>query len=109
MDKNEIRLPGVIVRSIQGRDRFRTFAVVEIDPDCPTAPLVIADGKLHPLKSRKHKNPAHLRLLGVPGESDRKKLTESPDDGQIAEICAKYEIRLGNEKKPLDRSESFDL
>ena len=109
MEDKEIRLPGVIVRSTKGRDRFRTFAVVDIDLNNPTAPLVIADGKLHRLSRRKHKNPAHLTLLGVPGESDRKKLTESPTDGQIAEICAKYEIRFGNQKKPLDRSESFDL
>ena len=80
-------LPGAIVRSVQGRDRWRVFAVVGIDPDNPVAPLIVSDGRLHPLKQQKHKNPAHLRLLGVPGETDRKRLLEFPTDGEIAEIC----------------------
>ncbi len=96
-------LPGVIVRSKAGRDRFRTFAVIAVDPADMTAALIVSDGRLHPLKQRKHKNPAHLALLGVPGESDREKLLRGATDGEIAEICAKYEKLFGNQKNPLDK------
>ena len=101
--KTDVRLPGAIVRSKQGRDRFRTFAVIALDPDNPTAPLIIADGRLHRAAQRKHKNPIHLELIGMPGETDRKKLTEGADDVEIAEICLRYEKLLGNEKNPLDK------
>ena len=39
----------------------------------------------------------------MPGETDRKKLTEGADDVEIAEICLRYEKLLGNEKNPLDK------
>ena len=96
-------IPGAIVRSTAGRDRFRVFAVVEIDPGNMTAPVVVSDGRLHPLKQRKHKNPAHLSLLCIPGENDREKLKSGVSDGEIAEICHKYEKLPGNRKKPLDK------
>ncbi len=107
--KEDVRLPGAIVRSKQGRDRFRTFAVIGLDPDNPTAPLIIADGRLHPAKQRKHKNPAHLEFLGMPVETDRKRLADGAGDGEIAEICLRYEKLLGNEKNPLDKEPSNDL
>ena len=96
-------LPGVIVRSKAGRDRYRTFAVIAVDRENMTAPLIVSDGRLHPLKQRKHKNPAHLELLGAPGENDRQKLLCAAADGEIAEICAKYEKLFGNQKNPLDK------
>ena len=98
-----VRLPGAIVRVKRGRDRYRTFAVIGLDPDNATAPLIISDGRLHPAKQRKHKNPAHLELLGMPVETDRKKLSEGAEDVEIAEICLKYEKLFGNEKNPLDK------
>jgi len=104
MNKKESpELPGVIVRSKQGRDRFRTYAVIAADPENLTAPLVIADGKLHPVEQRKHKNPKHLELLGAPVESDRKILLECGENGKIAEICEKYEKLFGNQKNALDK------
>ena len=108
-EKEDVRLPGAIVRSKQGRDRFRTFAVIALDPDNPAAPLIIADGRLHRAEQRKHKNPAHLELLGMPVETDRKKLADGADDSEIAEICLRYEKLLGNEKNPLDKEASNDL
>ena len=108
-NENELRLPGVIVRSVQGRDRRRVFAVVGIDLSNDTAPLIVSDGRLHPLEQQKHKNPAHVELLGVPGETDRKVLLDSPTNGEIAEICEKCEKLFGNRKKPLDTGEPFDL
>ena len=108
--KNEdVRVPGAIVRSKQGRDRFRTFAVIALDGDNPVAPLIVADGVLHRAGQRKHKNPAHLELLGMPVETDRKRLSEGADDVEIAEICSRYEKLLGNEKNPLDKEQSNDL
>ena len=101
-----VRLPGAIVRAKCGRDRFRTFAVIGLDPENTTAPLIISDGRLHPAAQRKHKNPAHLELLGMPVETDRKKLSEGAEDGEIAEICLRYEKLFGNEKKPLDKEQS---
>ena len=111
MDRNDtpgsgeasVRVPGAIVRSEKGRDRFRTFAVIALDPENPTAPLIVADGSLHPAAQRKHKNPAHLSLLGMPVESDRKRLTGGAEDGEIAEICLRYEKLFGNGKCPLDK------
>lgn len=107
--KEEIRLPGVIVRSKQGRDRFRIFAVIGLDPDRPASPLIIADGRLHPRNQRKHKNPAHLELVAVPVETDRKRLEEGADDSEIAEICLRYGKIPGNEKNPLDKKPSDSL
>ena len=108
--KNEdVRVPGAIVRSKQGRDRFRTFAVIALDGDNLTAPLVIADGKLHPAAQRKHKNPAHLELVAMPVETDRKRLLGGADDVEIAEICSRYAKSPGNEKNPLDKETSNDL
>ena len=98
-----VRLPGAIVRAKCGRDRFRTFAVIGLDPENTTAPLIISDGRLHPAAQRKHKNPAHLELLGMPVETDRKKLSEGAEDGEIAEICSRYEKLPGNGKSPLDK------
>ena len=111
MDKTneDIRVPGAIVRSKQGRDRYRTFAVIALDPENPVAPLIIADGILHRAAQRKHKNPAHLAYLGMPVETDRKRLAEGADDVEIAEICSRYEKLLGNEKNPLDKEQSNDL
>ena len=111
----EIREPGTvgplgaIVRSKQGRDRFRTFAVIALDFDNPVAPLIVADGRLHPAARRKHKNPAHVELLGMPVEKDRKRLAGGADDVEIAEICLRYEKLLGNEKLPLDKEPPDDL
>ena len=109
MDKKEIEAPGAIVRPKKGRDRFRTFAVIGLDEENSIAPLVIADGKLHKAAQRKHKNPIHLELLGMPVETDRKRLTEGADDVEIAEICLRYEKLFGNEKNPLDKEPPHDL
>ncbi len=108
-EKKTVEVPGVIVRSAKGRDRFRAFAVIDTDPENMTAPLVIADGRLHPLRQRKHKNPKHLELLAVPVESDRKILLESGDDGKIAEICEMAEKRFVNPKNGLDKQVPKDL
>ena len=105
----EVRVPGAIVRPKKGRDRFRTFAVIGVDVENPVAPLIIADGKLHPAAQRKHKNPGHLELLGMPVERDRKRLADGADDVEIAEICLRYEKLFGNEKNPLDKEPPHDL
>lgn len=97
------------MRSKQGRDRFRTFAVIALDETNTIAPLVIADGVLHPAAQRKHKNPAHLELVGMPVETDRKRLEGGADDVEIAEICARYAKTPGNEKNPLDKETPDDL
>ena len=102
-------LPGAVVRSVKGRDRFRAFAVIALDTENQTAPLVVSDGRLHPIEKPKHKNPGHVRLIGMPGEMDREILRKGPTNGQIAEICAKVEKRFGNEKKPLDRDGRIEL
>ena len=107
--KDTIEIPGVIVRSERGRDRYRTYAVIALDPSNPTAPLIVSDGRLHPVEQRKHKNPKHLRYLGTPVETDRKILLECPQNSQIAEICGKYEKLFGNQKNGLDKDPSFDL
>ena len=102
-------LPGAIVRSERGRDRYRTFAVIGLDPENRIAPLIIADGVLYRAAKRKHKNPAHLKLLGMPVETDRKRLLESADDGEIAEICRRSEKLFGNCKSPLDKGTGAEL
>ena len=103
------RAIGAIVRPKRGRDRFRTFAVIAVNTENDVAPFVIADGRLYRAARRKHKNPAHLTLLGMPVESDRKRLEEGASDGEIAEICARYEKLFGNEKSPLDKKPPDDL
>ena len=106
---NDVRVPGAIVRSERGRDRYRTFAVIAVDPENRVAPLIIADGVLYGAAKRKHKNPAHLRLLGMPVETDRKRLLGGADDSEIAEICRRYEKVFGNCKSPLDKGAGFEL
>ena len=60
-----IRMPSVgdVVQSIKGRDRYRVFLVTEIDERDKVSPVVIADGRLHKLDDKKHKNPRHLRII----------------------------------------------
>lgn len=84
--------PGQIVRSKCGRDRKRVFMVVEIDRDDRYAPVVIANGTLRKLEDRKHKNPAHLEVVGIIGKSDRAEYEKSPTNSKIAEICEIYDI-----------------
>ena len=83
---------GSVVRSVKGRDRKRVFVIIELDDANPVAPAVIANGRLHKIGSRKHKNPAHLRLVSALGETDTKQLFDCLTDGKIAEICDRYDI-----------------
>ena len=86
-------MPGIgcIVRSVQGRDRKRVFAVVSYDSGHRHAPLVVADGVLHTLRSAKHKNPRHVRVVAIPAETDIRDITNAPTDEIIAGICRRYD------------------
>lgn len=90
-EKDTLRV-GSVVRSVKGRDRKRVFVVIELDYSNPVAPAVIANGKLHKIEARKHKNPAHLRPVGALGETDTKQLLDCLTDSKIAEICDRYDI-----------------
>ena len=83
---------GQIVRSRTGRDRFRVFLVVEVDRSDRIAPAVIADGELRRLEDRKHKNPAHLDLLGKVGKNSKETDVTVLTNVEIAEICRNFEI-----------------
>lgn len=83
---------GQIVQSVSGRDRYRVFAVIDIEEGNDTAPLVIADGRLRKIEDRKHKNPRHLRPLGAVGEMEIKALVESGGNVEIAKLCEKHDI-----------------
>ena len=83
---------GTVVRSKTGRDRKRVFIVVGIDEEKPLSPIIIANGTLRKLEDRKHKNPAHLEYVGVLDKSDREKLKNGLSNGEIAEICNKYDF-----------------
>lgn len=85
---------GSIVSAVSGRDRKRVFAIVAIDPSNVKAPMVIANGTLRTLESRKHKNPMHLHLIGVPKCSDIQKLIENPDDKFVAELCNEFDSKM---------------
>lgn len=87
----EIRV-GDLVQSTYGRDRKRVFLVTGLDPDNPTAPVVIANGSLRKTADRKHKNPGHLRVIGALDKSDTDKPAESLSDGEIAEICQNHDF-----------------
>ncbi len=84
--------PGQIVRSRVGRDRFRVFLVIGIDRTNRVAPVVIADGELRRLEDRKHKNPAHLDLLGKVGKNSEDGEAATLSNSQIAEICRNFKI-----------------
>jgi large subunit ribosomal protein L14e len=54
--------PGALVRSLKGRDRNRSFLVLEVRADR----VAIADGDVHPVARPKWKNPKHLALEALP-------------------------------------------
>ena len=89
---------GTVVQSVCGRDRYRVFLVVEIDASDPVRPIVIADGSLRKLAGRKHKNPAHLKVIARPTEEELSRLREGLDDEQILTICKKYDFEKNNFK-----------
>ncbi len=85
-----------VVQSVQGRDRFRVFLVTEIDLADDVRPVVIADGNLRKLAAKKHKNPAHLRVVARPTEEEIAELSEASTGGltdeKILTICKKYDF-----------------
>lgn len=83
---------GDIVRSNQGRDRFRVFMVIDIDYGNMVAPYIIADGKKHKITEKKHKNPRHLKLVAEYSKINTKIDFNSLTDVQVSEICEKYDI-----------------
>ena len=89
-----IRMPSVgdVVQSIKGRDRYRVFLVVDIDESDKVSPVVIADGRLHKLDDKKHKNPRHLRIISGRDKIDKTDLSKPLDDVQVYEICEKQDI-----------------
>ena len=87
----EIRV-GDIVRSTDGRDRKRVFLVVDVDEKNPLAPIVIANGMLRKKADRKHKNPAHLTVIGALDKTNIQKPVENLSDGEIAEICQNHDF-----------------
>jgi len=84
---------GSVVRSLGGRDRKRVFVVTG------TNPVTVADGQRRTLENQKRKNPKHLTLLGVLGESERKKLEENPTNGEIRRMCAFFDDFLPQTQK----------
>ncbi len=90
----KIRMPevGDVVRSKQGRDRFRVFLVVELDEKNKVSPVVIADGKKHVLSEKKHKNPRHLSVIGHDEIFDKTASIQLISDVQVYEICEKHDI-----------------
>ena len=102
----EIRV-GDLVQSTYGRDRKRVFLVTELDPDNPTAPVVIANGSLRKTADRKHKNPGHLRVIGALDKSDIGKPLTSLSDGEIAEICQNHDFGAKTSENPLDKQPKY--
>ena len=89
---------GTVVQSICGRDRYRVFLIVETDFENAVRPAVIADGSLRKLADRKHKNPAHLKIVARPTEEELRQLRENLNDEQILTICKKYDFEKNNLK-----------
>lgn len=89
-----IRMPSVgdVVQSTKGRDRYRVFLVVAIDESDKVSPVVIADGRLHKLDEKKHKNPRHLRIISEHDKINKTALLEPIEDVQVYEICEKRDI-----------------
>lgn len=89
-----IRMPSVgdVVQSIKGRDRYRVFLVVDMDESDKVSPVVIADGRLHKLDDKKHKNPRHLRIISGYSKIDKTDLSKPLVDVQVYEICEKRDI-----------------
>lgn len=89
-----IRMPSVgdVVQSTKGRGRYRVFLVVAIDESDKVSPVVIADGRLHKLDEKKHKNPRHLRIISERDKIDKTAVSEAFEDVQVYEICEKRDI-----------------
>lgn len=90
----KIKIPSVgdLVRSTQGRDRYRVFLVTETDSGNKTAPIVIADGRLHTLSDKKHKNPRHLQIIKPSVILHSESIENELSDVQVYEICEKCEF-----------------
>ena len=80
------------MQSTKGRDRYRVFLVTEIDESDKVSPVVIADGRLHKLDEKKHKNPRHLRIISERDKIDKTDVSEALEDVQVYEICEKRDI-----------------
>ena len=80
---------GSVVRSIQGRDRYRVFAVIGTDGENVT----LADGRLHTLASPKRKNLRHVKAIGHLTEAETERLRESFTDETVREIIMSYDKR----------------
>lgn len=89
-----IKMPSVgdVVQSTKGRDRYRVFLVVDMDESDKVSPVVIADGRLHKLDEKKHKNPRHLRIISERDKIDKTASEEPLDDVQVYEICENRDI-----------------
>lgn len=83
---------GSVVKSVSGRDIHRVFIVIEEDSRSRIAPIVIADGQLRTLSQRKHKNPAHLKVIATLTDEEKNELLRAADDILIAKLCKKYDI-----------------
>lgn len=82
---------GTVVRSVSGRDRNRVFVVTAVEGSGKHTILTLADGTLRTLPHGKRKNPLHVRVIGVFGDSDIKELESHPTDSRIAELCNRFD------------------
>lgn len=82
---------GAVVRSVSGRDRNRVYVVMAVEGSGKRTLLLLADGTKRTKPSPKRKNPAHVRYLGTPEDSDINDLLNHPTDGRIAELCNRFD------------------
>lgn len=80
---------GRIVRSKNGRDRYRLFAIIGKNED---GSVLIADGKLHKISSPKKKNMRHIEVLAA-SDAVVTSLQDLSDD-RLFETLREYEEKL---------------
>ncbi len=92
-DKSVAPIPGAVVVSRSGRDRYRRFIITEVLPpeiNEKSLRVLVCDGSLRPVGDPKKKNLSHLILVGMSDDAAKLIADGSLTDKAADEILEKY-------------------
>lgn len=92
-DKKVCPVPGAIVVSRAGRDRYRAFIITEVLPEKlgeNNLRVTVADGELRKVSSPKKKNLSHLILIGMSESAAGMLAEDTLTDNAAAEILREF-------------------
>ena len=98
-DKSALPVPGAVVVSRAGRDRYRTFIITEVlrPQKCEKSLRVLgSDGKLRKVSSPKKKNLSHLILVGMSEKASELISAGALTDSSAAELLEEFRENKAN-------------